>query len=142
MRRRSYKFMIVVRSLSPWSVLQHDRLRTMGYGLCGSQTTPIGEDVLRDIIIGGGARPLSETICFQFFNGLLWAAAVFFHSIDANHHAGAVQSGAAMGQDGIVRGIVEEVQKTLDGYWALSGRTAPRNQIRRDVHVANTEPPA
>src|SRR2546426_1160158 len=75
------------------------KLRTTDHGLIvESLSRLIRENVLGDVIVGGGGIDFAEAVALELAQGLGGGPAVVFHAIDGAEHAGAMQAGAAMNE--------------------------------------------
>ena len=88
----------------------------------------ITEDVLRNVIVGRGAWPFTETVGLELRDRLSGSPAGVFHPVNCRHHPSAVKTGAAVDQYRVRRRVIEEGQEAIDGIRPVCGNLAS-NQI-------------
>ena len=106
------------------------------------QTAPVLEDVLVDIVVGGGADPVAEAVGLQLGVGLVRRPVLVLHAVDGGHDAGAVQAGLAVDQHRIGVVLVHQVEELVHGRRPLRRHAAARDQVGLDEDVADAQPPA
>ena len=70
-------------------------------------------------IVVGGIAENAKTVVFHLLNRVALGPALIFHSVNSTERPGAVQTGPAMDQHGMISRIIHDFQKAIDAGMAI-----------------------